>query len=275
MFLKAILLFSFVGTFAHAADDGVMAQARAAVDKASAAISNYQKAAGSYYDRWFAGRMDAGFSRIDAAVAGMTGNKDDFETATNYRAQLAKTREEDGKKAKAALEAANAAVSQAVDSTGNAISKATTNTVDAAQYGNLIRQINDGSKLTWDVNKLWGRYADVNETMRVVEQQLDKSVLNAYIQQKAARLLSSDNLCTAAKSCNDNKGKNKATFSMADMKDIFPNSSAEIVKLTAQNLATQAQPLLKQVSNLQSFQTSSEVWASFPFDSLVSISKSR
>lgn len=230
MFLKAILLFSFVGTFAHAADDGVMAQARAAVDKASAAISNYQKAAGSYYDRWFAGRMDAGFSRIDAAVAGMTGNKDDFETATNYRAQLAKTREEDGKKAKAALEAANAAVSQAVDSTGNAISKATTNTVDAAQYGNLIRQINDGSKLTWDVNKLWGRYADVNETMRVVEQQLDKSVLNAYIQQKAARLLSSDNLCTAAKSCNDNKGKNKATFSMADMKDIFPNSSAEIRK---------------------------------------------
>lgn len=231
MFLRALILISFIFSFAQAQDsNGAIAQARMAIDKASAAVSNYGKAAGSYVDRLFAGRLDSGFSRIDAAASAFVGNKDDYQTAITYREQIAKTRAEDAKKAKDALDTANTAVSEASRAAGNAISTAATKTMDAAQYANLVRQVNDASTLTWDVNKLFFRYSDINETMRAIEQQLDRSVMNAYMQQKLARLLSSDNMCTAVKSCNDNKGKNKAKISMADMKDIFPNSSSEIQK---------------------------------------------
>jgi hypothetical protein len=241
MLTRAFLIVTFFAMTSQAADDsaGVVATARVAVDKAGTAIANYGSSVSSYYERVFGGRLEAGFTRVDAAISGLTGSREDFERATKYREGIWKMRQEEGEKARKALEAANTAAGDAARATGSAVAQAATKTMDAAQTANLIRQLSNGNTLTWDMNKLWGQYNNINETVRVIEKELDNSVLNAYLQQKVARVLSSDNLCTAAKSCAANNGKNKATFNMEDMKDIFPHADKDLRKASGTKAAPQ------------------------------------
>lgn len=75
--------------------------------------------------------------------------------------------------------------------------------------------------LIQDYNKLAESYANVREAANIVERRLDKTVLGAYMQEKFARLLSSDTMCKAVSSC-DKSGKNKSNLSPSDLKEIFP-----------------------------------------------------
>ncbi len=227
MFLRCILIVLFYSFSINAtAEESVWEKAKLSYGKASAAVSNYGTAVSSAYERTFGGRVDQGFSYVHGAIAGVSGDADGVKTSSNYREALVRMREEEGRKAGVAIEAANKAAKEAAQQATAAASLAGKKTVDASQQAALIAEINKGHSLTTDINGLIFKYNNINQTLSAIEQQLDKSMLNAYIQQKTARLLSSDNMCKATASCIENKGKNKAKFSFEDMKDIFPSSTS-------------------------------------------------
>ncbi len=229
VFLRLAVLIILSTSFANAQESsGVMDSARSALDKASGAVANLNTVAESFYQRTFGGRIDAGLSRLSAASGGLTGDTVQMETASNRVKELAAIRAKEGVKAAEAMEAASNAVSEAGRSASNAYSIGKQQTVDATKQAAIAAQLNLATSLNFDFSRLVWKSTNVNDTIKAIEQKLDQSVMNAYLQQKMARLLSSDNLCTAAKSCTDNKGKNKATFNMNDLKDIFPNSGPEI-----------------------------------------------
>lgn len=78
--------------------------------------------------------------------------------------------------------------------------------------------------LNYNFNRLNDTFKDLNNAMTYLERSMDRSVMAGYLQQKMARMLSSNNLCKAAASC-DKNGNNNAKFNFNDLQDIFPNNN--------------------------------------------------
>lgn len=131
----------------------------------------------------------------------------------------------DSLKANSKMDEAQKKIREAVVQTDAALGKANASVLEKVKQAEFDAQIRL-SAVQWDLSTLKTQDSNINQVIMRLESKLDKSIMGAYFQEKVSRLLSSDNLCKAAASCaNDPKTgklKNSATFSLDELKDIFP-----------------------------------------------------
>ncbi len=259
MFFKALVLFSLIASVSMAADTAAEIAAANARAKAASNIRDMSnsvtaenKAYESALDTW--GSVLSRYTKSawtnvtnstgnvvrDArtALANVTALTPEAEQSNNTAnanmtqanmSEIARAAE----RAEAAREKARGTLGKAWDSsiasmadgigaavsTGSAIKATARAEATNAMMESYIRL----GGLQHNFNRLDDGFKDLNNAMNYLERSMDRSVMAGYLQQKVARLLSSNSLCKAAASC-DAKGNNKAKFNFNDLQDIFPNN---------------------------------------------------
>jgi hypothetical protein len=188
--------------------------------------SNVSGFSGNSVDRLRASLGQAiGGEMVDAQASD---NRVDANARKGY-AETAKKAEQ-ARKDMAAYEQAKSELSKAVSKMGTDISEAAGAAGDAAAVVAKDKYFAANFRLMHiqeDFSVLQSRFYTINDAMTMLERRGDRSAMGAYIQEKMARLLNSDVLCSAQKSCDAN-GKNKGDLKLKDLQAIFPRTSGEV-----------------------------------------------
>lgn len=207
---------------AQSAKPKIEEAANEAVAQAGNAVDSYATAVGNFFKKHYEGYFSDPANRLLGAYGGATGDSKVVEAATKAREEAKQIRISAGAKAANALTQAGAALEKTLSAAGATVVAAKDTVVGKTETAAILAQVYSGAFLTMKLSRLYNKNNDINESMRVVEGALDKTILAGYLQEKMAKLLNSDNLCKAANSCAANKGTNKAGLKSADLKDIFP-----------------------------------------------------
>lgn len=261
MFFKAFVLVSLIASVSMAADltaaeRAALNASRAAVQKttdANNAVSKENDAYGTALSTWASsiakytgskwtslanGTQDLVRDARVAMANGMALTPEAEGSNNAASARVAAQNLDEVNKAAAKAEAARAAadgkIGAAWEASGQAfaavnqkiVGKVNAAYLDAksdakdALFESYIRM----GGLNRNFNSLNSHFDDIRNAMVYMERSMDRSVMGAYMQEKTARLLSSNNLCKAAASC-DKNGVNNAKFSFKDIQDIFPQNN--------------------------------------------------
>ncbi len=155
---------------------------------------------------------------------------DRTQAANRAKLQASDAREAASGKVTSAIDSAKSAFSSATSAVGNKATAAYATAMGSAKDTAMSAYIKSVG-LTASFASLSNRYSSVNDAMTVLERNMDRSILAAYMQEKMRKLLSSDVMCKAAASCKS--GKNSAAITASDLKSVFPVSVEASAATTA------------------------------------------
>ncbi len=246
--ILGIFLLQFVFAFSNAqmtseevAQQKQQQEAQKKADKAyadaQAGMSVFSDSVSSYADR-----AKAAVGSKWASLSSYVQNKaskasellDDDETdnsaAKTKRAERVQSANREKLKASDAMEKASGGVTKATDAAAAswASAKAAVSDKASAAYASAALSAKDNAMaayiksvgLTASFASLSSKYSSVNDAMAVLERNLDRSMMAAYMQEKMRKMLSSDVMCKAAQSCQKN-GKNTAMIPSSALNSIF------------------------------------------------------
>ena len=191
-------------TSSRDANDAKMAEIRAVRDNQVKAAENAYAAAGASIQTFEADTKTAYIAAKKAtADTGSAAKKATADVASAGATVVVGTAAVAAEKAKAAYDKAKSEAQDLI--------------IDAS-----INSLSFGS----DFDKISMQKADINEIMRRVEVAYDKSIAGAYMEQKMAKLLSSQAFCDAKNECSKPKDQ-RTKFSFTDLKEVFPNNTSK------------------------------------------------
>ncbi len=263
--ILVVFLLQFIFAFSHAemtseevAQQKKQQEAQQKADKAyadaQAGMSVFSDSVSSYADRAKAAvgsRWASLSSYVQNKASKASEMLDDDDTdnsaAKTKRAERVQAANREKLKASDAMEKASGGVTKATDAAAAswASAKAAVSDKASAAYASAALSAKDTAMsayiksvgLTASFASLSNRYGSVNDAMAVLERNLDRSIMAAYMQEKMRKMLSSDVMCKAAQSCQKN-GKSTALISTSDMKSIFPVTSEASVSNSAADSAS-------------------------------------